>query len=44
MLYDVIMGVAILSSVLYHVLIKPTPVNVHPVVSLIATYGTVTAR
>ncbi len=40
MLYYLTIGLAILSSVLYHVFIKLTPGDVHPAVSLIATYGT----
>jgi multidrug transporter EmrE-like cation transporter len=37
--YYISIGLAILCSVLYHIFIKLTPGNVHPVVSLIATYG-----
>ncbi len=40
MFYYISIGLAILSSVLYHIFIKLTPGTVHPVVSLIATYGT----
>jgi drug/metabolite transporter (DMT)-like permease len=43
MLYYAAIGLAILCSVLYHIFIKLTPGSVHPVVSLIATYGTAAA-
>ena len=43
MLYYVTIGLAILSSLPYHVFIKLTPAEVHPAVSLMATYATATA-
>ena len=39
MLYYVAIGLAILSSMLYHVFIKLTPQGAHPAISLIVTYG-----
>jgi len=38
-LYYAAIGLAILSSMLYHIFIKLTPQGAHPAISLIVTYG-----